>query len=231
MLYGSHASSSSSSTISNVGVNVTLTLSSEGVLTHTVSGQEGELGRQHTLLRPNATSEIYPQWTSLTTTDTSVEASGIIVIAGSSATNGSIELHTDRQGGDYNHFDLGMNDAPQICQVACNKDRPKCKAWAWTCPGMQGQEPVCWLKSVVPSVTTNDTCVVSGISGTPATSPAQLSVHKKISLPEFCLDAAARNTSARNLATARCTSVTSTLTCQSSGGCSFVSFEVCTRHT
>jgi hypothetical protein len=91
-----------------------------------------------------------------------------------------MELDTNRMGGDYTVFDLQRDD-PGLCRDACDND-PKCKAWTYVKPNVQGPRPRCWLKSVVPQPKA-DTCCVSGVktstkppTPTPADLPQEITV-------------------------------------------------------
>jgi len=75
----------------------------------------------------------------------------------------ALELGTDRPGMDYKDFDLSSPD-PKLCEDACKADSPKCKAFTYVKPGIQGPSARCWLKSGVPAAVKND-CCVSGIKG------------------------------------------------------------------
>ena len=71
-----------------------------------------------------------------------------------------IEANRDRPGMDYRNFDLS-EARPEVCQTACESD-PKCKAYTYVKPGVQGRHARCWLKSGVPKVVIND-CCISGV--------------------------------------------------------------------
>jgi hypothetical protein len=71
-----------------------------------------------------------------------------------------MEYNTDRAGSDYKSFGLVQAD-PALCQASCNK-QPKCKAWTYVKPGIQGPKARCWLKNSVPSAKANS-CCVSGV--------------------------------------------------------------------
>ena len=67
---------------------------------------------------------------------------------------------TDRPGGDFTHFPL-TNADPALCTRACISDQ-RCRAYTYVSPGVQGSQPVCWLKNLVPAPVGNS-CCQSGI--------------------------------------------------------------------
>jgi hypothetical protein len=73
---------------------------------------------------------------------------------------GDLEYDTDRPGQDYRNFDLPAA-RPQLCQAECGAD-PKCKAFTYVKPGVQGSSARCWLKSGVPAAG-RSSCCVSGV--------------------------------------------------------------------
>jgi hypothetical protein len=78
------------------------------------------------------------------------------------APNGSapFEVNVDRPGSDYRSFDL--TDAhPETCRDTCLLE-PRCVAFTYMSPGVQGPSARCWLKSAVPPLTPN-TCCISGV--------------------------------------------------------------------
>jgi len=75
----------------------------------------------------------------------------------------TLEANIDRPGSDYNNFDLTSAD-PSLCKAACEKDGPKCLAWTFVKPGVQGPSARCWLKNSVPPAFTNN-CCTSGAPG------------------------------------------------------------------
>ena len=66
----------------------------------------------------------------------------------------------DLPGKDYKSFDLSHPD-PDLCRQACIND-PKCQAFTYVKPGIQGPNARCWLKSEVPPAK-NSACCISGI--------------------------------------------------------------------
>ena len=72
----------------------------------------------------------------------------------------NIEPNIDRPGKDYKNFDLPSSD-PDLCRQACVDD-PKCKAFTYVKPGIQGGYARCWLKSEVPPAKSNS-CCISGV--------------------------------------------------------------------
>lgn len=87
-----------------------------------------------------------------------------MLIATSTASAAPVEYGKNRPGGDFTHFALSAPDA-DLCRQAC-MGNPQCKAWTFVNPGLQGPEPMCWLKSTVPAAVT-DACCVSGTKPTP----------------------------------------------------------------
>jgi hypothetical protein len=69
----------------------------------------------------------------------------------------SIELETNRSGADFRDFDLEVSDASH-CQAACQAE-PRCLAYTWVKPGLQGEKSRCWLKSAVPEARPSGCCV------------------------------------------------------------------------
>ncbi len=72
-----------------------------------------------------------------------------------------MEDNTDRYGSDYRSFFLDARK-PELCQAACIEDGDKCKAWTYVRPGVQGDQPVCYLKDRS-SQTSANTCCISGV--------------------------------------------------------------------
>ena len=82
-----------------------------------------------------------------------------------------MDFNKDRQGEDYQEFDLPLTD-PTICQQACDGD-PLCEAWTYVKPyTVKGPRPKCYLKKgVVPKLKDNP-ATVSGVKiPAAATSP------------------------------------------------------------
>jgi len=67
---------------------------------------------------------------------------------------------TDRPGNNYRNFDLPQPD-PNLCLEACQKD-PRCKAFTYVKPGVQGPKARCWLKDAV-SPEKPSGCCISGV--------------------------------------------------------------------
>lgn len=78
----------------------------------------------------------------------------------SSTRGGELENDTDRPGADYRSLDLPQA-RPEICQAECGSD-PKCKAFVYVKPGVQGPGARCWLKSAAPPAARNS-CCISGV--------------------------------------------------------------------
>ena len=71
-----------------------------------------------------------------------------------------IEGDTDRPGNNYRNFDLEQPDV-DFCLQACQND-PRCKAFTYVKPGLQGQKARCWLKDAVPEAKPSAGCI-SGV--------------------------------------------------------------------
>jgi hypothetical protein len=76
--------------------------------------------------------------------------------------------NTNRAWSDYTHFTVPRNGAAR-CQSACNEQRGKCRAWAYVREGVQGSEPICYLKDSAPAPV-HDTCCISGTVADPVIS-------------------------------------------------------------
>ncbi|MGD9410643.1 MAG: PAN domain-containing protein [Desulfobacterales bacterium] len=72
----------------------------------------------------------------------------------------SIEPETDRPGSNYRNFDLEQPDV-DFCVETCRKD-PRCKAFTYVNPGIQGPKARCWLKDAVPPAKPLSGCI-SGV--------------------------------------------------------------------
>ncbi len=78
------------------------------------------------------------------------------------ASTAEVESGTNRPGQDYKNFEMQPSIAGFApCQSACVND-PKCKAWTFVKPGVQGPKAKCWLKSGIPN-SRQDNCCVSGV--------------------------------------------------------------------
>ncbi len=76
-------------------------------------------------------------------------------------------------GMDYRNFSLPSPD-PKLCDQACSED-PKCMAFTYVKPGIQGTEARCWLKSGVPKEVRDPNCV-SGVKTAERRTPPSASV-------------------------------------------------------
>jgi hypothetical protein len=74
--------------------------------------------------------------------------------------NYDMEQNTNRFGSDYKDLDLDSPD-PALCADACMNE-PRCRAWTYVRPGVQGDKAKCWLKGSVPPSSQDDNCV-SGV--------------------------------------------------------------------
>ena len=68
-----------------------------------------------------------------------------------------MRVDTDLLGGDYKGFDASTVD---MCETECKRDG-NCRAWTFVRAGVQGPQPRCYLKDVIPAASPN-TCCVSG---------------------------------------------------------------------
>jgi hypothetical protein len=69
----------------------------------------------------------------------------------------AMEYNVNRNGSDYKDMELKSPD-PKVCQAACAND-PKCMAWTYVKPGVQGEAAHCWLKDGVPEPTEDENCI------------------------------------------------------------------------
>lgn len=91
------------------------------------------------------------------------EASGQTITlscgAGGEADDGvrtsTFEPGQNRLYGDYR--ETRQASTAGACQALCISER-QCRAWTWVRPGVQGDQANCWLKSSVPSLTSDDCC-------------------------------------------------------------------------
>lgn len=60
----------------------------------------------------------------------------------------------DLPGSDYVNFSAG---SASVCRDSCGGE-PRCQAWSWVKPGIQGPTGVCWLKDTLPALVRNDCC-------------------------------------------------------------------------
>ena len=74
------------------------------------------------------------------------------------------EQNTDRPGNDYTSFNLPAPD-PNACETPCRND-PRCLAWTYVNPGIQGPNARCWLKNDVPAAQGSN-CCISGVVNRP----------------------------------------------------------------
>ena len=58
----------------------------------------------------------------------------------------ALQYDTDRPGHDYKNFDLSQA-RPELCRDMCAQD-PKCEAFTYVSPGIQGPNARCWLKEM-----------------------------------------------------------------------------------
>jgi hypothetical protein len=74
--------------------------------------------------------------------------------------SGAPEFNIDRPGFNLRNFDLNEADY-RLCDRACAGD-PKCRAWTYVRPGVQGPRAQCWLKHSVPATRASN-CCTSGV--------------------------------------------------------------------
>jgi hypothetical protein len=72
------------------------------------------------------------------------------------------ECDTNRNGSDYNGFDLPQANA-QMCQAYCSADN-SCRAWTYVRPGVQGPNARCYLKNPAPAASANNCCISGTVS-------------------------------------------------------------------
>ena len=70
-----------------------------------------------------------------------------------------------RPGGDYTNFALA-EPRPELCRDACGED-PKCLAYTYVKPGIQGSRAHCWLKSSASPPKPDPNCVSGAKHNTP----------------------------------------------------------------
>ena len=94
---------------------------------------------------------------------------GLILVWPNALSAASLKEDINLPGMDYRNFGLSSPD-PRRCEQACNDD-PKCMAFTYVKPGIQGREARCWLKSGVPQPVRDPNCV-SGVKTTERKMPA-----------------------------------------------------------
>jgi hypothetical protein len=80
---------------------------------------------------------------------------------GQALISGDLEVDVNRLGNDYKVFDLAKDD-PELCRDACDAE-PRCKAFTYVKPGLQGPLAKCWLKDPAPAPRSDEACCVSGL--------------------------------------------------------------------
>lgn len=63
----------------------------------------------------------------------------------------------DRPGNDFLSFPIAKT-IPQLCKQACINN-VRCRAWTYVRPGVQGPDPVCYLKDPSPTPVSNACCI------------------------------------------------------------------------
>jgi lysozyme len=84
----------------------------------------------------------------------------------------ALDSNVDRRGMDYANFELDQAD-PNLCRNACLREQPRCKAFTYVKPGVQGSRSRCYLSSHT-SVQVRNDCCISGIVSTPQYSTQEL---------------------------------------------------------
>jgi lysozyme len=77
----------------------------------------------------------------------------------------AMDSNVDRRGMDYANWELDQSD-PNLCRNACLREQPRCKAFTYVKPGVQGPRSRCYLSSQTTAQVRND-CCTSGIVSTP----------------------------------------------------------------
>jgi hypothetical protein len=67
------------------------------------------------------------------------------------------EANTDRPGGDFTSFEM-RRPVAAACAATCESN-PKCYAWTFVKPGVQGRRARCWLKGTIPPAVANSCCI------------------------------------------------------------------------
>ena len=73
----------------------------------------------------------------------------------------TVEMFTDRQGGDYLNFEVKASDRGEICKAACDGEQ-QCRAWTYVRAGYIGAAPRCFLKAEV-KPPRRKPCCISGV--------------------------------------------------------------------
>jgi len=84
----------------------------------------------------------------------------VVLMVSPAAFAQTYEPGIDHPGGDYRSFDLSAPDATQ-CAATCMADA-QCVAYTHVNRGVQGPNPRCWLKNVIPSPVASS-CCTSGL--------------------------------------------------------------------
>ena len=73
----------------------------------------------------------------------------------------TVEMFTDRVGGDYRNFEVKADDRGEVCRAACDGDK-QCRAWTYVRAGYIGAAPRCFLKSEI-KPPRRKPCCISGV--------------------------------------------------------------------
>jgi len=76
----------------------------------------------------------------------------------------SVEPGMGRDGHDYRSLDLPTGSTSEFCHSICISEAPRCRAWTYVAPGIQGSQARCWLKDRVPAPAEKDGRI-SGVVG------------------------------------------------------------------
>ena len=70
-----------------------------------------------------------------------------------------MQVDTNLLGGDYKGYDAST---VEMCEAECKRDG-KCRAWTFVRAGVQGPQPRCYLKDVIPAASSNSCCVSGNV--------------------------------------------------------------------
>lgn len=62
--------------------------------------------------------------------------------------NSTLEVETDRLGGDYRNVEVAVDPKGETCKAVCDDDK-KCRAWTYARPGYISKSARCFLKDHV----------------------------------------------------------------------------------
>jgi hypothetical protein len=79
-------------------------------------------------------------------------------------------------------------NGPFICAFDCVSN-DACNGWTWVNPGIQGPDPVCWLKTSLTAVGPSTCCTSGGVGDLNVDRPGGDYNHFFMDTPHHCLDA------------------------------------------